>query len=59
MMNTKYTSVQIRTAKRIREFKPQNDRDNIRLDKAIKLLNIDIKRLTDNVPTDSGLYGMR
>lgn len=57
MMNAKYTSVQIRTAKRIREFKPLNERDNTRLEKAIKLLNIDIKRLSDNVPTDSGLYG--
>ena len=57
IVKVNYTSVQLRTAKRIREFKPVNDHDNIRLDKAIKLLNIDIKRLVDGVPTDSGLYG--
>lgn len=52
-----YTSVQLRTAKRIKGFKPQNDHDNKRLDKAISMLNIDIQRLIDGVPTDCGLYG--
>lgn len=52
-----YTSVQYRTAHRIDSFEPLNSNDEKRLAKAVDLLTIDIQRLKDGVPTDSGLYG--
>ena len=56
-MKINYTNVQTRTAKLIEEFKPINSHDTKRKVKAMEMLCIDIQRLTDGVPTDSGLYG--
>ena len=57
MSKIAFTSVQKRTMNRINKFQPKNSNDEKRKRKAIEMLTIDIQRLKDGVPTDSGLYG--
>lgn len=41
----------------VKTFKPQNSKDVKRLEKAVNLVNLNIKRHNNGEPTDSGLFG--